>query len=230
MREIRTHVWTGVLLSVGRFPRPAPSRIYNSCECLAGSPIRTKCSAWDRNATQVDVRRAYLRLAKRHHPDKNPSDKASEWIFKEVQSAYETLRDAKAVRPNGQQGPPPSQTDRAERDQHDGTEHDRRREQRSEWSHTDYTVLRTLRWAKWPIYCSNVFLGPAVAAGLLDSLSVGGLFLVMTVLLLGSLTFVYEMDYRDAHGVPIHPGFFILWFFYFLWLLDEIYQLYLFTG
>ena len=46
----------------------------------------------DRGATEADVRTAYLRLAKKHHPDKNPGDKASEWIFKEVQRAYETLR------------------------------------------------------------------------------------------------------------------------------------------
>ena len=86
----------------------------------------------DPNATEADVRAAYLRLVKRHHPDKNPGDKASEWIFKEVQSAYETLRDAKGVRPGGQQGPPPSPGDRAERDQRDGAEHDGRQQQHSE--------------------------------------------------------------------------------------------------
>ena len=37
-----------------------------------------------RGATDADVRTAYLRLAKKHHPDKNLGDKASEWIFKEV--------------------------------------------------------------------------------------------------------------------------------------------------
>ena len=42
-------------------------------------------------ATSVEIRAAYLRLAKKHHPDKNPGDKASEWIFKEVGRAYETL-------------------------------------------------------------------------------------------------------------------------------------------
>ena len=44
------------------------------------------------SATRVEIRAAYLRLAKKHHPDKNPGDKASEWIFKEVGRAYETLR------------------------------------------------------------------------------------------------------------------------------------------
>lgn len=32
-------------------------------------------------------------MAKKHHPDKNPGDKASEWIFKEVARAYAHLRD-----------------------------------------------------------------------------------------------------------------------------------------
>ncbi len=45
------------------------------------------------NATPADVRRAYLRLAKKHHPDKNPGDKASEWIFREVRQAYDILRE-----------------------------------------------------------------------------------------------------------------------------------------
>ena len=43
------------------------------------------------SATRVEIRAAYLRLAKKHHPDKNPGDRASEWIFKEVGRAYETL-------------------------------------------------------------------------------------------------------------------------------------------
>ena len=82
----------------------------------------------DRNATQADVRRAYLRLVKRHHPDKNPGDKASEWIFKEIQSAYETLCDAKGVRAGRKQEPPP-QGERAERHQPDATPRDRRQRQ-----------------------------------------------------------------------------------------------------
>ena len=63
----------------------------------------------NRGATEVDVRAAYLRLAKKHHPDKNPGDKASEWIFKEVQRAYETLRDANDGLPAGQERPPRAQ-------------------------------------------------------------------------------------------------------------------------
>ena len=45
------------------------------------------------DATPDEIKAAYRRLAKKHHPDKNPGDKASEWIFKEVRRAYETLQD-----------------------------------------------------------------------------------------------------------------------------------------
>ena len=43
-------------------------------------------ASWD------EIRTAYRRLAKKHHPDKNPGDRASEWIFKDVNRAYEYLR------------------------------------------------------------------------------------------------------------------------------------------
>ncbi len=84
-----------------------------------------------RNATEAEVRAAYLRLVKKHHPDKNPGDKASEWIFKEVQSAYETLREAKEARPGAEQKPPPSRGDQADRDQRDGAAHGHRQQQHS---------------------------------------------------------------------------------------------------
>ena len=61
-------------------------------------------------ATRAEVRAAYLRLAKKHHPDKNPGDKASEWIFKEVGRAYESLREKGAHQEHGV----PAQRERAE--------------------------------------------------------------------------------------------------------------------
>jgi curved DNA-binding protein CbpA len=44
-----------------------------------------------RGATYDDVRKAYRRLARKHHPDANPDDPAAEERFKEIQQAYETL-------------------------------------------------------------------------------------------------------------------------------------------
>lgn len=46
-----------------------------------------------RNATPDQVKRAYRKLAKQHHPDRNPGDKTAESRFKEVQAAYEVLSD-----------------------------------------------------------------------------------------------------------------------------------------
>lgn len=42
-------------------------------------------------ATKAEIRRAYRRLAKRYHPDANPSGGATAERFKEVQRAYEFL-------------------------------------------------------------------------------------------------------------------------------------------
>jgi curved DNA-binding protein CbpA len=44
-----------------------------------------------KGATWDDIRRAYRRLAREHHPDANPDDPAAEERFKEIQRAYELL-------------------------------------------------------------------------------------------------------------------------------------------
>ena len=67
----------------------------------------------DSSATTADIRTAYLRLAKKYHPDKNPGDKASEWIFREIQEAYEALRDTNEVRWAEKDRPPATQEDDA---------------------------------------------------------------------------------------------------------------------
>ena len=48
-------------------------------------------------ASWAEIRKAYRRLAKKHHPDKNLGDPASEWIFKQVDQAYNDLRDIARV-------------------------------------------------------------------------------------------------------------------------------------
>jgi molecular chaperone DnaJ len=46
-----------------------------------------------KNATQDEIKKAYRTLARQHHPDRNPDDKAAESKFKEVQTAYDVLSD-----------------------------------------------------------------------------------------------------------------------------------------
>jgi molecular chaperone DnaJ len=48
-----------------------------------------------RDADIEEIRKAYRRLARKHHPDLNPGDKAAEDRFKKVQEAYDVLSDTK---------------------------------------------------------------------------------------------------------------------------------------
>lgn len=47
-----------------------------------------------RSASADDIKRAYRKLAKQYHPDRNPGNKNAESRFKEVQAAYDVLNDA----------------------------------------------------------------------------------------------------------------------------------------
>jgi len=46
-----------------------------------------------RDASQADIKRAYRKLARQHHPDVKPGDKESERRFKEINEANEVLSD-----------------------------------------------------------------------------------------------------------------------------------------
>ena len=48
-----------------------------------------------KDAKADEIKKAYRRLARKHHPDVNPNDKISEDKFKEVQEAYDVLSDEK---------------------------------------------------------------------------------------------------------------------------------------
>ena len=51
-----------------------------------------------RSATQAEIKKAYLRAAKKHHPDVNPGNKNAEAKFAKINNAYETLNNAEKRR------------------------------------------------------------------------------------------------------------------------------------
>ena len=48
----------------------------------------------NRDADEEAIKKAYRRLAMKHHPDRNAGDKSAEEKFKEAKEAYEILSDA----------------------------------------------------------------------------------------------------------------------------------------
>src|SRR6201987_184691 len=68
-----------------------------------------------RTASEEEIRKAFRKLAKKHHPALNPGDKAAEAKFKEISQANEILSDkekrrrfdAGEIDAAGQEGPPP---------------------------------------------------------------------------------------------------------------------------
>lgn len=47
----------------------------------------------DKSATTAEIKKAYRKLARKHHPDVNPNDKVAEQKFKEINEANEVLSD-----------------------------------------------------------------------------------------------------------------------------------------
>ncbi len=57
-----------------------------------------------KSASQDEIKKAYRKLARQYHPDKNPADASAEERFKEVQGAYDVLSDPEKRKAYDQNG------------------------------------------------------------------------------------------------------------------------------
>lgn len=89
-----------------------------------------------KNATAEDIKKAYRKLAKQYHPDKNPGDKTAEAKFKEITEANEVLSDPEKRKYYDQLG-----ADWAKYSQYGGNPEDFMR---------DYTSGRSWQWQYRP--------------------------------------------------------------------------------
>ena len=61
---------------------------------MASRPDHYKTLGVDKKASQEEIKKAYRKLARQHHPDRNPGDKAAEEKFKAISEAHDVLSDA----------------------------------------------------------------------------------------------------------------------------------------
>ncbi len=60
---------------------------------MATRPDYYKTLGVDKKASAEEIKKAYRKLARRYHPDRNPDDKAAEERFKEISQAHDVLGD-----------------------------------------------------------------------------------------------------------------------------------------
>src|ERR1700694_4254258 len=60
---------------------------------MAPRPDYYKTLGVGKRATAEEIKKAYRKLARRYHPDRNPDDKAAKARFKEISQAQEVLGD-----------------------------------------------------------------------------------------------------------------------------------------
>src|SRR5271167_3185886 len=60
---------------------------------MASRPDYYKTLGVDKKATPEEIKKAYRKLARTYHPDRNPDDKQAEARFKEISQAHDVLGD-----------------------------------------------------------------------------------------------------------------------------------------
>jgi molecular chaperone DnaJ len=60
---------------------------------MAARPDYYKTLGVDKKASPDEIKKAYRKLARKYHPDRNPDDKQAEERFKEISQAYDVLGD-----------------------------------------------------------------------------------------------------------------------------------------
>jgi molecular chaperone DnaJ len=60
---------------------------------MAGRPDHYATLGVDKKASAEEIKKAYRKLARQYHPDRNPDNKQSESRFKEISQAYDVLGD-----------------------------------------------------------------------------------------------------------------------------------------
>jgi molecular chaperone DnaJ len=61
---------------------------------MAGRPDYYKILGVGKNASDAEIKKAYRKLARQYHPDRNQGDKQAEERFKEISQAHDVLSDA----------------------------------------------------------------------------------------------------------------------------------------
>ena len=60
---------------------------------MAARPDHYRTLGVDKKASAEEIKKAYRRLARDYHPDRNPGDEKAEARFKEIQGAYDVIGD-----------------------------------------------------------------------------------------------------------------------------------------